>query len=231
MFSDRYQTFEWFGLTHGLAILFLITLFILMIVFQHKITPKVDVILRRGTAIFMVAMEWTFYIWSIIQGGFQTSLLPFGVCAISMYVTAYSLWFKSERVFKFIFPWAVLGSLISLVVADLHYNIPHFRYFHYFLNHGFFLLGNLYLLIVAKMRLTYKDLLTSSLILLIYAAIMYPMNFLLDSNHLFLREVPSEVAFMYSFLGDFWVIGFVLSIALLLQIIYVPVAIYQRKRT
>jgi hypothetical integral membrane protein (TIGR02206 family) len=134
-------------------------------------------------------------------------------------------------VFKFIFPWAVLGSLISLVVADLHYNIPHFRYFHYFLNHGFFLLGNLYLLIVAKMRLTYKDLLTSSLILLIYAAIMYPMNFLLDSNHLFLREVPSEVAFMYSFLGDFWVIGFVLSIALLLQMIYVPVAIYQRKRT
>ena len=81
------------------------------------------------------------------------------------------------------------------------------------------------------MRLTYQDLLKSSLILLIYAAIMYPLNFLLDSNHLFLREVPSEVSFMYSFLGDFWVIGFVLSIALLLQMIYAPVAIYQRKRT
>jgi len=79
-------------------------------------------------------------------------------------------------------------------------------------------------------RITYRDILKSSLILLIYAAIMYPINFLLDSNHLFLREVPHEVAPMYAFLGDFWVIGFVISIAILFQIIYAGVFLYQRQK-
>jgi hypothetical integral membrane protein (TIGR02206 family) len=231
MFNDMYQSFEWFGLSHVFAILFLVSLFIIMILFKHKITNTWDVIIRRSIAILMIIMEWTFYTWSIIQGGFQTSLLPLGVCALSMYVTAYALFFKSEKVFKLIFPWAIIGSLISLVVADLTYTFPHFRYFHYFGNHGLFLLGNLYLLIVSKMTITYKDLLKSSLILLIYAAVMYPINYVIDANHLFLREVPHEVAPMYQFLGDFWVIGFVFSIALLIQITYLPVFFYQRKRT
>lgn len=230
MFSEQFLGFEWFGLAHGLAILFFMTLFVLMVIVQKRISPKLDLYLRRGVAILMIAMEWTFYAWSLSRGGFQTSLLPFGVCAISMYVTAYTLFFKSEKVFKVIFPWAITGALISLIVADLNYTFPHFRYIHYFGNHGLFLLGNLYLLVIAGFRITYRDLLKSSLILLIYAAIMYPINFLLDSNHLFLREVPHEVAPMYAFLGDFWVIGFVISIALLFQIIYGGVFLYQRKK-
>lgn len=230
MFSEQFLGFEWFGLAHGLAILFFMTLFVLMVIVQKRISPKLDLYLRRGVAIFMIAMEWTFYAWSLSRGGFQTSLLPFGVCAISMYVTAYALFFKSEKVFKVIFPWAITGALISLIVADLNYTFPHFRFIHYFGNHGLFLLGNLYLLVVAGFRITYRDLLKSSLILLIYAAIMYPLNFLLDSNHLFLREVPHEVAPMYAFLGDFWVIGFVISIALLFQIIYGCVFLYHRKK-
>jgi hypothetical integral membrane protein (TIGR02206 family) len=230
MFSERFLGFEWFGLAHGLAIFLMITLLVLMIIFKEKGSPTIDLYLRRSVAILMVVMEWTFYTWSLIGGGFQTSLLPFGVCAISMYVTAYALWFKSEKVFKIIFPWAIAGALISLIVADLNYTFPHFRYIHYFGNHSLFLLGNLYLLIVIGYRITYRDILKSSLILLIYAAIMYPINFLLDSNHLFLREVPHEVAPMYAFLGDFWVIGFVISIAILFQIIYAGVFLYQRQK-
>ena len=147
-----------------------------------------------------------------------------------MYFTAIALWFNSEKIFKFIFPWAIAGALISLFFANLEYTFPHFRYFHYFYNHGIFFLGMLYLLVVKQFRLTYKDLLKSSLILLIYAGIMYPINFLIDANHLFLREVPAEAAPLYSFLGHVWVIGFVISIALLFQIIYLPVMLYQRKR-
>jgi len=94
MFSERFLGFEWFGLAHGLAIFLMITLLVLMIIFKEKGSPTIDLYLRRSVAILMVVMEWTFYTWSLIGGGFQTSLLPFGVCAISMYVTAYALWFK-----------------------------------------------------------------------------------------------------------------------------------------
>lgn len=230
MFSESYQGFTWFGSAHGFAILFFVILFCVMLFYQKRITPKVDLILRRSVAVLMIAMEWTFYTWSLTRGSEVATLLPLGVCALSMYLSAYALWTKSEKVFKLIFPWAIIGSLISLVVADLGYTFPHFRYIHYFGNHGLFLIGNLYMLIVLRFRISYQDLLKSSLILLIYAALIYPINFWLGTNHLFLREVPHEVAPMYAFLGNFWVIGFVISIALLLQITYLPVYLYQRKK-
>lgn len=139
-----------------------------------------------------------------------------------MYVTSFTLWTNNERTFKIIFPWAISGALLSLIIADLGYGFPHFRFIHYFGNHGLFLLGNLYLLMVSKFKFTYQDLLKSSLILLIYSIVIYPLNFILDSNHLFLREIPQEVAPLYGFLGSFWVIGFMVSIALLFQLIYIP---------
>jgi hypothetical integral membrane protein (TIGR02206 family) len=228
LFDESYNTFHAFSIGHLLGILFFIILIVLMVIFRNKIGPRMDLIFRRKVAILMVLFEWIFYIWSLSRGGFQTSLLPFGVCAISMYVTAYTLWTKNEKAFRFIFPWAVAGALISLVVADQTYNFPHFRYIHYFGNHGLFLLGNLYLLIVLKLKFTYKDLLKSSLYLFIYAVIMYPINFLLDSNHLFLREIPAEVAPMYQFLGNLWVIGFVISIFMLFNLIYLPIYLIHR---
>jgi hypothetical integral membrane protein (TIGR02206 family) len=228
LFDESYQTFHAFSIAHLLGILFFIVLIFFMVLFKEKINPKMDLILRRTVAILMVFLEWTFYVWSLSRGGFQTSLLPFGVCAISMYVTSYALWTKNEKTFQFIFPWAIAGALISLVVADQSYTFPHFRYIHYFGNHGLFLLGNLYLLIVLKFKFNYKNLLKSSLYLLMYAAIMYPLNFILESNHLFLREVPAEVAPMYSFLGSFWVIGFVISIFILFNLIYLPIYLKTR---
>lgn len=222
MFNEAFQGFTWFGLSHLLAFLWIVISIVCIVLFKNKISDKTDLYIRRSVAVIMIVLEWTFYTWSLSRGGFQTSLLPLGVCAISMYVTAYTLWTKKEKTFKIIFPWAISGALLSLIIADLGYNFPHFRFIHYFGNHGLFLLGNIYLLLVAKFKFTYKDLLKSSLILLIYAIVIYPLNFLLGSNHLFLREIPHEVAPLYGFLGDFWVIGFMVSIALLFQLIYVP---------
>lgn len=222
MFNEAFQGFTWFGLSHLLAFLWIVISIVCIVLFKNKISDKTDLYIRRSVAVIMIVLEWTFYTWSLSRGGFQTSLLPLGVCAISMYVTAYTLWTKNEKTFKIIFPWAISGALLSLIIADLGYNFPHFRFIHYFGNHGLFFLGNIYLLLVAKFKFTYKDLLKSSLILLIYAIVIYPLNFLLGSNHLFLREIPHEVAPLYGFLGDFWVIGFMVSIALLFQLIYVP---------
>jgi hypothetical integral membrane protein (TIGR02206 family) len=229
MFNEAYQGFVWFGLAHGLAILFFIILIFVMILFRQKINVKLDLYLRRGTAIFMILLEFTYYGWVFSKGTPDLSLLPLGVCALSMYMTSYVLWTGNEKVFRLIFPWAIAGALLSLLIADLNYTFPHFRYLHYFGNHGLFLTANLYLLIVKGYRFTYNDLLKSSLALFIYACVMYPVNFLLDTNHLFLREVPHEVAFMYSFLGSFWVIGFVVSIFLLFHLVYVPVHVYNKR--
>lgn len=229
LFDEQYANFEVFSMQHLAAILFFLVLIVLMIVFRNKISPKIDLYLRRSVAVLMISMEFIFYIWIISGGGFNLGLLPLGICAISMYATSIALWTKSEKLFKFIFPWAVTGSLLSLIVADMSYGFPHFRYLHYFGNHGFFLVGNLYFLIVLKTRFAYKDLKKSALAIFVYTLIIYPINYILDTNHLFLRALPVEVAPMYSFLGNFWVLGFMFSIYLLFNIIYFPLYLYNKK--
>lgn len=229
MFNETYSTFEMFSIAHLAAILVLFVLFVLMVAFRRRISKRADVLIRRSTAVLMIAMEWTFYAWSLSQGGFQTTLLPMGLCAIAMYVTAIALWTGSEKLIKFIYPWAITGALLSLIVADQPYVFPHFRYLHYFGNHGLFLLGNLYMVIVKNTKITYKDILKSSGILLVYALIVYPLNFALNANHLFLRELPHEVAFLFEFLGDFWPIGFGFAIFILFHLVALPVLI--RKST
>lgn len=229
LFDERYATFEMLSIQHLVAILFFISSIVVMIIFRNKISPKLDLYLRRSAAVMMLSFQLTFYIWTIAKGDLSLELLPFGICTTSMYFTSYALWTKSEKVFQFIFPWVMTGALISLVVADLHYAFPHFRYIHYFGNHGMFLVGNLYFLIVVKYRFTYRNLMKSGLIIFIYSVVMIPINYLLDTNHLFLRELPSAAVPLYSWMGNIWVIGFMFSIFLLFHIIYLPLYLYNKK--
>jgi len=219
-FDERYATFELFSLAHLLGIIFLLILLVLMILMKDRISVKADLWIRRTVAVLMILMEWVFYAWALRGGDFQLSLLPMGLCALSMYTTAIMLWTKSEKLFKVIYPYAIIGALLSLIVADQPYIFPHFRYIHYFGNHGLFLLGNLYLIKVHKFKMTYKDLLKSAFILFIYSLIVYPLNFLMNTNHLFLRELPSEVEFMFSMFGDLWPLGFGLAIFILMNMVY-----------
>jgi hypothetical integral membrane protein (TIGR02206 family) len=220
LFDTKYETFKMFGFSHILAILFFIGFVVVMSIYRNKLGKNFKFFMHRIVPIMMIILEITFFIWRVDLYGFDTDFLPLGVCTISMIVTSIALLIDSEKLIKFIFPWATAGALISLVIANQTYEFPHFRYVHYFFNHGFFLMGNLYYLIVRRVKMTYLDFWKSGGPLLIYTAIIYPINFLLDDNHLFLRHVPEEAQSFYGFLGDFWVVGFVISIVALIHIIY-----------
>ena len=219
-FDNRFETFKMFGFSHFMVILFFILFTVYMSLKRDHLPKTFYFFMHRILPISMITLEIIFFIWRITLYGFDTDFLPLGVCAISMIVTSIALWLDSEKLIKFIFPWATAGALISLVIANQTYQFPHFRYIHYFYNHGFFLMGNLYYLIVRRVYMSYLDFWKSGGPLIIYAAIIYPINFLLDDNHLFLRHVPEEAQAFYSFLGDFWVVGFVLSIVLFIHLIY-----------
>ncbi len=231
-FDERYRTFAAFSLAHLIPVLILIV-FVLWITIRRKQlrdNHKLDKRIRYGIAIAMVVMEWIHYAWVISNSGFMTSLLPFGLCAISMYLTAVTLFLDSEKLFQIIFPWAIIGALMSLIVADQPYVFPHFRYLHYFGNHEMFMFANLYLAIVKGWRMTYQDVLRSSFILFSISVVLYITNPLMGTNHMFLVELPHEVSFLFSWMGEkLWVIGFVIGIFILINLVSLP--ILDRKRT
>lgn len=226
-FDERYRTFQPFSLQHLVPVLVLIAMIVMIVIFRDELraSRKADKIVRYGIAITMVAMEWIHYAWVIGRSGFMLSLLPLGLCAIAMYLTAFTLIFESKTLFKIVFPWAIIGAVMSLLVADLPYSFPHFRYLHYFGNHELFLFANLYLVIVRGWRMTYKDVLRSSAILFSISVVLYLVNPLMNTNHMFLMELPHEVSFLFYWMGEkLWVVGFVIGIFILINLVSLPIA-------
>jgi hypothetical integral membrane protein (TIGR02206 family) len=232
-FDESLNTFEIFSGEHLLALLFFLVLIFLVFLFKKplKAHPRLDKGLRYGVAIAMVSMEWIFYLWVIIPGAFNLGLLPFGLCSISMYLTAITLLTDNEKIFKIVYPWAVSGALLSLIVADMGFSFPHFRFLHYFGNHGMFLVANIYLAVVKGYRLTYKDLLKSCMILFLIAIVLFFLNGILGTNHMFLHELPAEVAPAYMWMGEpWWLFGYGFSIFLLFHLVSLPLLIHPKKR-
>lgn len=222
-FDESLKTFEAFSLSHLLAIGFFILLIGVMITFRHALQrrPKLRRGLELGAAVMMLALQAIFYVWTFALGEASWELLPLGMCHLSMYLTSLALILNNEKIFRFIFPWAVMGSILSLVIADLLYEFPHFRFFHYFLNHGTFLTANLYLLVVRKWRFPYRSLLISAGILLVFSLMMRVINPLLGTNHLFMDHLPVSAQPLYYWLGDpWWILGFMFSVVIMFHLVY-----------
>lgn len=218
MFDERLKTFEMFSLSHGLAVALLLALVVLTIVFRKALAarPRLCRIFEVSAAGLMLGMQLVFYLWTFSLGEQSWELLPFGVCHVAMYFTAFALLFRSEKLFRFIYPWALIGAVLSLVFAETPYDFPHFRFFHYFGNHGIFLLATLYFLIVKRWKSSYKDLWVSGGVLFAAAMILWlVVNPLLGTNHMFMAELPKAIQPIFYPLGyPGWVFGFIAGMVL-----------------
>jgi len=230
-FDERLATFEIFSLSHLFADLFWAILILLMVVYRRRLRtfPRFDLFLRRFIAIAMLVLQAGYYAWMFATGKADFELLPLGLCHLSMYVTVALLLTQSKTLFTIIFPWAIIGAALSLILVDLAYQFPHFRYIHYFGNHGMFLFGVLYMAVVKGYRLTYKGLWMSGLVLIALAVIVYPINLALGTNHLFLIQLPTPARPIGALFGDWWMAGYVGMVFILFHLIYLPFFIVNRR--
>ncbi|TVP94203.1 MAG: TIGR02206 family membrane protein [Acholeplasmatales bacterium] len=229
-FDEQYAHFQWFSLAHLIPFCLLACMIVVFKVFGKYFKGPVEQTVRRSLIVLTLAMEWTFYVWEVSRSGLSADLLPLGLCAVTLYLSCVMLWTKSRFLFRWIFVYAISGSMLSLIIVDMPYSWPHFRYFHYFGVHMFFLLACLYAWIVWGYRITHKHVLQASLILAIYAVVINQLNRLLATNHLFLQALPEEVAWLYLQIFDrFWVIGFAASIFFLFNVLYGLLAVIQKR--
>ena len=170
----------------------------------------------------MLTLELIYWIWQISANTFDIkTMIPLGLCAMTMWLTSIALISNNFKIIKVVLPWSFVGAFLSFVVVDLTYVFPHFRFFHYIVNHLLFFLGNLYFLFTKKIKYTYKDLNKSTITLIIVATLVLIINFIIDTNHMFLRRLPDGVDEMLAFLFfPFNTIFLVFGIYLLFQIFY-----------
>lgn len=217
------EPFEMFSVTHFIVLAVSLLLIALLLLSRKFLkNPKHQKIFRLTLGISLVVMEATYKIWVITESGFVfKDVIPLGLCALTARLTMIALIFNLDKLSRLILPWAFVGAVLSLIVVEVDFAFPHFRFFHYFYVHLGFLIGNLYFLITSDNKLKYKDILNSTYVLSIVSVFILIFNFIFISNHMFLNRLPDAFDFLNDLLP--WYVntlGLVAIIFLLFNLFY-----------
>ena len=122
--------------------------------------------------------------------GFVQEHLPLHVCGVGLFVTAFALFYRNQFIYEIAYFWGLVGTLQGVITPNLENAFPAYRFFQYFIVHSGIVVGVLFATLGLKMRPTLRSLFRSFLILNLYAVIIGGINYLLNSNYMFLREPP-----------------------------------------
>lgn len=142
-------------------------------------------------------------------------MLPFHVCDIATLAALGALGFRWRPGFVLAFYWGIAGTLQGVLTPDLPVGWPHPRFVLFFLSHSGLVAANLHLLFAGPWRLHFRDAAAAFLSLLIYAALMSAINFMLGTNYGYLCAKPRGASLL-DHLGPWpWYIGSLMLICVL----------------
>ena len=116
--------------------------------------------------------------------------LPLHLCGLSEMLMVYYLLKPKQVIFDITYYWVITGSVLGVIIPDLHVDFPSPRFFSMFLTHSLIVFVMLYLLIVQKQKPSKNSFLTSFMAMNFYAILLVPVNLLTKGNFLFLTDVP-----------------------------------------
>ncbi len=155
--------------------------------------------------------------------------LPVDLCRVNQFLCVYMLVRHSYRVFEVAYFWAMGGSLGALITPDIAYGFPDPRFLMFFFSHGLVVLATLYAIFGYGFRPRLRSIAVALGITGGYALIVACLNYLLDTNYLFLRAKP-EAPTVLDFLGPspIYVLGLFGLAILVCVLCYAPFALTRR---
>ena len=186
----------------------------------------------KTLAVFLVGYEClkiTLYV-----GVFKMPLLyhlPLHLCDVNMLLCAYMLARHSYRSYEVSYFWAMGGSVAAMLTPDLAYGFPHPVFIAFFLGHGLVVVSVLYATFGYGFRPRLKSIAIAMSVTALYAAVIMPLNFLLDTNYLYLRAKPLTPSVL-DYLGPWpwYIVGLVGLCAAACFITYAPFALARKMR-
>jgi hypothetical integral membrane protein (TIGR02206 family) len=193
--------FQLFGPAHLITVGLILGGGLLFSLWARRRSPRSRQRLANLMALALVVYRtgWTLEHW-LRLGEPLAGLLPLHLCGLMFYLCAWMLWRRSYRVFEITWFWALGGTLLALVTPDLKAPFPSYLLLEYFVSHGVLVAALLYATLVFGFRPNHGSVWRAWWACLGYAAILFPLNFLLDANYMFLRAKP-EVPTLLDALG------------------------------
>ena len=224
-------SFEPFGLSHGLAAgLTLLGGVSLPWAVARFAAPRQQDLMRRALVACMAG-----YILGgpLVRAGlFDQPLgshLPLHLCGASIIFGAAMLWFRSQRIYEFVYFWGTGGTTAALLTPDLQNDFPHPLFLLFFVGHGLGFLGAMFATLVLGFRPRARSIGIAFGATALYAAAITPVNILLGSNYLYLMRKPSQPSPL-DLLGPWpWYIAPLgLVVLLVMVLLYLPFAFRRR---
>jgi hypothetical integral membrane protein (TIGR02206 family) len=175
----------------------------------------------------IVVYQISSYAWRVKYGGVPwVQDLPLHLCDINTVVCALMLLTRSYRLYEVAYFWSICGSLAALLTPDLRYGFPHITFLLFFFGHGVVIIAVLYATFAWGFRPQLRSVGTTLLITIVYGALLLPLNFVLDTNYMYLRAKPAS-ATPIDYLGPWpwYLFGLVVLAAIVMLLSYAPFAL------
>lgn len=195
---DREVVFDLFSTHHLVTLVFLVLLGTMTLAASRtiasKVRPEVIGIIIAVVILLMEAFDRGYRV--IVEGYFLKDNLPLHLCGMSMLVVPVMLITRSYLLFEVMYFWGLGGAAMAVLTPDTPFTFPHPLHVTFFLTHGLIIIGVLFACMYYKYRPTLKSIGKVFIITNVYAAMVFPINFILDTNYLFLREKPAGISLL-----------------------------------
>ena len=227
------EPFELFSLSHWIAISCILLCLVLIYVFRNRMSEQTKKTIRYTLAAILVINETGWHIWNAAIGEWTLqTMLPFHLCSILVWLSAYMLVKKNLYIYEFGYLLGTMGALQAILTPDLGlYSFPHYRFFQTFISHGSIIIAALYMTWVEGFRPTPASLVRVIVGTNIYAAFVGGVNWLVGSNFLYIAHKP-PTASLLDMLPPWPIYLFYLEgmAIILILIMYIPFAIKDMRR-
>ena len=233
-FSDEVGVvFEPFSLVHMILFICIFLGIGLIYINRKRLRnhPK-ERLIAKSMALFAFTWELTLYLWKIVaaQERAWDQILPIGLCAFTLYLGIYALFFKSKTAFLIGYFWT-WGAIASVLFPDIPYSYDRFRFYQFMIGHMFFFFMYVYMLIVYQWYPTLKDWKRSATVLLSITLILIIISNITKRNLMFMLDADGTPFTMFEGHGyGFYLIG-VITLSFAIVFVWgIPFYLYHRKK-
>jgi hypothetical integral membrane protein (TIGR02206 family) len=150
-----------------------------------------------------------------------TNLLPFDMCNYTLVLAAFMMIFRSKKIFNLVYFWSI-GAILAIATPDIRIAFPNYSNISFFVTHYYIYFAVFYCLKYFKFIITFDSLKKSFIYINGIMLVLFPLNFLLGTNYMFLKYKP--ISSPMDFLGPwpYYIISLEVVMIVLFTLMYLP---------
>ena len=125
--------------------------------------------------------------------------LPIQLCGISSLICCVLPFVKKkDRLFQFVYYTGVIGGIMAILTPQMNYFDGSLRYYlNYYVSHSLIITLPIFMFLHLDLKLPKLSWFKIWIHLNILMAIIMPINFLLDSNYMYVNDAPEAVSYTH----------------------------------